>query len=86
VAGKWRRITFLYTTGLYLSRAHAINDLVVRSEERDVLWRSLRERALASSRYQADDLPEIALDPLLVEFLGALTAKTREEHQHDSLD
>ena len=85
-AGRWRRVTFLYTTGLHLSRAHTVNDLVVRSEEREVLWRSLRERAMATSRYQADDLPENALDPLVLEFLGAFIGKHREEHQHDALD
>ena len=45
-ARRWRRITFLYTTGALLREARTINDLVVRSEERDILWRSLRERAL----------------------------------------
>ncbi len=85
-AGRWRRVTFLYTTGLHLSRARIVNDLVVRSEEREVLWRSLRERALATSRYQPGDLPENALDPLVVEFLGAFLGQTREEHLHDSLD
>jgi hypothetical protein len=34
-----------------------LNELVVRSEERNVLWRSLRERALNSQLYSAD-LPE----------------------------
>jgi hypothetical protein len=53
-------------------RAHTLNDLVVRSEERDVLWRSLRERALRSGKYKATDLPEIAIDPALLAMLGAL--------------
>jgi len=37
-------LTFLYTTGEYLLSAKIINDLVVHNEERQVLWRSLRER------------------------------------------
>lgn len=69
-AGRWRRITFLYTTGELLQRAKTINDLVVRSEEREVLWRSLRERALNAGAYRAADLPEIDLDPALLAFLG----------------
>ena len=77
-AGRWRRVTFLYTTGEYLLRARKIADLVVRSEERVVLWRSLRERALIGGRYQAQDLPEFPIDPLVLEMLGALTLKVGE--------
>lgn len=69
-AGKWRRLTFLYTTGDLLQQAQTINDLVVRSEEREILWRSLRERALQSGQYQASELPEIDLDPALLALLG----------------
>lgn len=71
-AGRWRRITFLYTTGALLGRAKTVNDLVVRSEERDVLWRSLRERALNAGLYHPADLPEIDLDPALLAMLGDL--------------
>lgn len=79
LAGKWRRITFLYTTGRHLLQASTINDLVVESEEREVLWRSLRERALTSGRYQASDLPEAAVDPLLLELLGAMSLLAGKE-------
>lgn len=72
LAGKWRRITFLYTTGELFARAATVNDLVVRSEDREVLWHSLRERALNAGLYQPDDLPEAALDPALLALLGAL--------------
>jgi hypothetical protein len=72
LAGGWKRVTFLYTTGRHLLHARTLNELVVRSEERDVLWRSLRERALHSGRYKAADLPEIAIDPALLAMLGAL--------------
>jgi len=44
-AEKWKRITFLYTTGMYLSKAETINDLVIHSEERKLLWRNLKEKA-----------------------------------------
>lgn len=71
-AGRWRRITFLYTTGELLRRAFTLNDLVVHAEEREVLWRSLRERALNAGMYQSVDLPEIDLDPILLAMLGDL--------------
>ncbi len=69
----WRRITFLYTTGEYLLRAKTVNDLVVHSEERQVLWKALRERASQSQDYQVPDLPELAVDPaLLAALLGII--------------
>lgn len=43
-AGSWKRITFLYTLGSFFTRAKIINDLVIRSEDREVLWKCLRER------------------------------------------
>jgi hypothetical protein len=70
IAGRWRRITFLYTTGELLRAARTLNDLVVRLEERQVLWRSLRERALSAGCYQPEEIPEIALDPALLALLG----------------
>ncbi|MHC1784287.1 MAG: hypothetical protein AB9891_16295 [Anaerolineaceae bacterium] len=69
-AGAWKRITFFYTTGDLFSRAETIKDLVVRSEERQLLWRSLRERALLSGEYQAQDLPTLPDDPMLYALLG----------------
>ncbi len=57
LAEKWRRLTFLYTTGGYLLKAKNLNDLVIQSDERQLLWRSLRERAEKSQQYQVD-LPE----------------------------
>jgi hypothetical protein len=44
-AKKWRRLTFLYTTGEYLLNASTLNDLVVQNNERQVLWHSPREWA-----------------------------------------
>lgn len=51
---KWRRITFLYTTGERLMKATEINDLIVDSEERELLWKALKERGLrAEAGYEA---------------------------------
>lgn len=70
-AGKWRRITFLYTTGEYLKRAGSINDLVVQSEERPLLWRALRERTHRDSVYEGNDLPDLEIDAeTLARWLG----------------
>jgi hypothetical protein len=70
VAEKWKRITFLYTTGEYLLRATTLNELVVDGDERLVLWRSLRERAENEQLYKTD-LPEVDVPPeVLIALLG----------------
>jgi len=71
-ADQWRRITFLYTTGELLLRAEIVKDLVVRDDERALLWQSLRERAMRSGDESAGDLPEdqFQLDPILLAMLG----------------
>lgn len=69
-AARWKRITFFYTTGAYFQTAQTINDLVVKTEEREVLWRSLRERLLSSGQYHTSDLPEFDLDPSILAMLG----------------
>ncbi len=69
-AERWRRLTFLYTTGEYLLNAKTLNDLVVKSDERQVLWQSLRERAENEQLYKTD-LPEADLPPdVLMALLG----------------
>ena len=70
-ANRWRRVTFLYTTGEYLNLATNINDLVVQSEDRDTLWTSLRERLLQSAQYRTSETPQIELDEDTLELLGA---------------
>ena len=72
---KWKRLTFLYTTGEYLLNAKLLNDLVVQSEERDLLWKSLRERAENSQLYKTD-LPEADIPPdVLIALLGIKEAQ-----------
>ena len=69
-ADKWKRLTFLYTTGEYLLKAQTLNDLVVQSDERQILWQSLRERAANEQMYKAD-LPEANIPPeVLMALLG----------------
>jgi len=69
VAEKWRRLTFLYTTGEYLLKAHTLNDLVVHSDERALLWKSLRERAKQHQQYKVD-MPEDIDPAVLIALLG----------------
>lgn len=83
-AGKWRRLTFLYTTGEMLLNAHRLSDLVVRTEERNLLWRSLRERALQEGQYQADDLPDDLIDPALLALLGDLSNLKEQKDRYQA--
>jgi len=70
-AGPWRRITFFYTTGEYLLQAQSINDLIVPAEERQVLWKALRERSEQEQQYRVQEIPELDVDPaLLAALLG----------------
>lgn len=67
---KWKRLTFLYSTGEYLLNAKTLNDLVVEGEERNLLWKSLRERAENEQLYNTD-LPEADIPPeVLMALLG----------------
>jgi len=75
-SGKWKRLTFLYTTGEYLLKARTLNDLVVNGDERMLLWQSLRERAENSQLYKTD-LPEADIPPeVLIALLGITEVQT----------
>ncbi len=75
-AGDWKRITFFYTTGEQFKTAQTINDLVIKAQdEREVLWHSLRERALHANEYHAQELPESVLDPAILALLGGAGLK-----------
>lgn len=68
----WKRITFLYTTGELLSRAQRVNDLVVHNEEREILWRTLRERARQTNFNSANENEKSEVDPALIEMILGL--------------
>ena len=71
-ARKWRRITFLYSLGDLFPEARSIDDLVVRSDERRLLWQSLKERAGRNGQYQVGTEQDFSLDSELLAFLGGL--------------
>jgi len=68
---KWRRVTFLYTVGERLLAANELNDLIVQSAEREMLWQALRERGLAAERAY-EPAPGGPLDLALLCALGQL--------------
>ncbi len=72
----WKRITFFYTIGKSLLEAKVVNDLVIRSEERSILWRSMRERLDDGGTNQVDVCNNFEwTDVQLIEILGYLTFK-----------
>ena len=69
LAGKWKRFTFLYTTGEYFIKARNLTDLTVSPGERRQLWKALRERGSSLPEYQTDPPLE---DEIPLELLSAL--------------
>jgi hypothetical protein len=54
-----------------LLAAETIRELVVHNEERQTLWKSLRERAIQSQGYVPSELAGVDLDPsVLAALLG----------------
>lgn len=72
-AENWRRFTFLYTTGAHLLAAKTLHDLTVRDEERDVLWKALRDHAQNLSNYRSGSELPFNLDPDLLPFINGLS-------------
>jgi hypothetical protein len=92
LADGWRRVTFFYTTGEYLLRAKRLKDLVIESDERQLLWQALRERANQAQQYgqPEPELPGIDLDPGLLSLLLGIKEleanyKPREEDSEQGL-
>lgn len=76
-ARRWRRVTFLYTTGERLLAAADLSEAVITSAERQLLWQALRERGLPAEPAPAEPaLPELDLSILCA--LGALTLRVSE--------
>ncbi|MCK4741119.1 MAG: hypothetical protein KAS80_02430, partial [Anaerolineales bacterium] len=54
---KWRRFTFLYTTGERLTQANDVRDLrVPPSDARDRLWKLIRERSGSDNGFSTSTL------------------------------
>lgn len=68
-ADSWKRVTFLYTLGELFNKAATIGELVVRSENRQILWRSLREHLPTEQRTENDGDNPILDDPTMLEAL-----------------
>jgi hypothetical protein len=45
VTENWKRITFFYSIGQLVNNARIVNDLVVGSDDREILWKTIREKS-----------------------------------------
>lgn len=75
---KWKRITFLFTTGELLNRARIVNDLVISSEGKEVLWKVLKERNLSKLGYSPTEIDNFQLDPSILETIFNLGSSGTE--------
>lgn len=74
-AKEWKRITFFYTTGDCISKAETISDLILREEDRVMLWRALRERSENHYLSREDrTLPDDITPQMLATLLGLESA------------
>ncbi len=71
-AEKWKRITFVYTTGKRIMSANTISDLVIKDDERKILWRSLRDRQEIFETGQQKALDEKEMDDILLMMIDDL--------------
>lgn len=72
-ADSWKRVTFLYTTGERLLHSQQLNQLTVHDEERAILWKALRERAMQEQQYHVQDLPELPSSLDLLTLFGLMS-------------
>jgi hypothetical protein len=84
LAGEWKRVTFLYTTGERLLGSDTLTGLTVQNEERDVLWKALRERALAAQQYRVQELPELPLSPEILALFGLASGLGQSSESEDN--
>jgi hypothetical protein len=84
LAEDWRRLTFLYTTGVLFRQAAVIQDLVIAEEERESLWLALRERASQANQYRTRADEDWELGPELLAMLGAFQRTAAEDPPNDA--
>lgn len=78
-AGEWKRITFLYTLGSLLNEARIINDLVVKANDREVLWKCLRERKQTYHPEDSGKQLKLFSDDELLLLLGQMISPSAEQ-------
>jgi hypothetical protein len=70
MAGQWKRLTFLYTLGDIFQKAETLDDLILKSDHRQLLWKTLKERPHHSGGYHFDESAGMDIDATLLALLG----------------
>jgi len=78
-AGQWKRITFLYTLGSLMNEAQIVNDLVVKAEERELLWKCLRERKQIYHPNDTSKQLKLFSDDELLQLLGQMIVPAEDQ-------
>ncbi|MDP3450002.1 MAG: hypothetical protein Q8R87_05435 [Anaerolineaceae bacterium] len=78
-AGEWKRITFLYTLGSLLNEARIVNDLVVKANDREVLWKCLRERKQTYHPNDTNKQLRLFSDDELLQLLGQMISPSTQQ-------
>jgi hypothetical protein len=86
LADKLKRITFKYTTGEHLLSAETIPELTLYNDERNRVWRTLRERVKTSQFYKIDDLPELPIAAEILQMFGFLSSGNPFPKQNDTIE
>lgn len=78
-AGKWKRITFFYTTGELLLRAHTVADLVIAHEEKALFDNTIMEyhRKYAHMQLPQEDMQ--LLQNEMMEYVLSLNALVKAQ-------
>ena len=69
---QWKRLTFLYTFGESFIKARTIDDLILKSEKRNLLWRTLKEKIDKNKGYHPEIFNEMDVDADILKLLGGL--------------
>ena len=62
---RWKRINFFYSLGNLVNQARIINDLVVKTDDREILWKTIREKNKQGYASHREPVPEIEINKLL---------------------
>ena len=73
LADRWKRFLFLYTSGEKMFTASTLHDLAITGSEREILWKSLRERRENDPEFFRSTEKKEEIPEQLMFLLGNLT-------------
>jgi len=80
-ATKWKRVTFLFTLGDVFQNAETLDDLILKSEHRQLLWKTIKERPHWDGGYHSEGIQDLDIDASLMALLGNFTMLSEPKMQ-----